>query len=193
MFSPLFPISSPLHQGTVPAASLLPPACQRVRAGAHCTDDHNEQEEGKDKAQRYDEQKTSNQIKRGETENRIHVVQCGNHGFSFFYCRRRCCLGRCLSATSLYGFEKLFVRLVIPATFFSPRISSLRNSHISNNRFTGCILDLSPIGPKPASGMLTFESATSVGARFGIADRRRISRRILAGSSIANNGVKFGF
>jgi hypothetical protein len=166
-------MSSPLQQGTVPAASLLPPACQCVRAGARCTDDHNDQEDGKDKAQRYDERKNSDQIKCREAENRIHIVQCGNHGFSFFYCRRRCCMGRCLSATSLYGFEKLFVGLVIPATFFAPRISSLRNSHISNKRFTGCILDLSPIGPKPASGMLTFESATCEGARLG-ADRRRI-------------------
>ena len=66
------------------SASLTPTPPQRIRCAARCTDDHNDQEEGKNNAQRYGEQYNSDQIKRSEAEQRIHVVEYGNHVFLFY-------------------------------------------------------------------------------------------------------------
>jgi hypothetical protein len=67
----------------VPSASLTPPPSQRIPSGARRTEDHNDQKEGKNNAQRYGEQNNSDQIKRSEAEQRIHVVECRNHVFLF--------------------------------------------------------------------------------------------------------------
>jgi hypothetical protein len=67
----------------VSSASLTPTPPQGIRCAARCTDDHNDQEEGKNNAQRYGEQNNSDQIKRSEAEQRIHVVECRNHVFLF--------------------------------------------------------------------------------------------------------------